>query len=98
VAKLAGLDRELFTRKINGKKPYSINTFKLYEVLDFKSCRKFAITEYNVIYSKQEMKQTVGHEKGSPVQEKNYILPKAASDNAKSMIKKRRDHGSLFPD
>ena len=98
VAKLAGLDREIITRKMNGKKPSTIDTFKLYEVLDFKSCRKFAITEYNAIYSKQEMKQTVGHEKGSPVQEKNYILPKAASDNAKSMIKKRRDHGSLFPD
>lgn len=98
VAKKAGLNRKLTTRKMNGKNLSTIETVELHEVLDFKSCRKYAITEYSAIYDGLEMKQTVGHEKGSQVQQTHYLLPKAVRDNAESMIKKRRAHGSILPE
>ena len=97
VARKAGLNRKLYTRKLNGKKTSTIETVELHKVLDFKSCRKYAITEYSAIYDGLEMKQTVGHEKGSHVQQTHYLLPKAARDNAESMIKKRLAHGSILP-
>ena len=97
VAKKAGLNRKLTTRKMNGKRTSTIETVELHQVLDFKSCRKYAITEYSSIYDGLEMKQTVGHEKGSQVQQTHYVLPKAVRDNAESMIKKRRAHGSILP-
>lgn len=98
VARKAKLNRILRTRKKNGSKPSTIQDVKLYTVIEFHSCRRYASSEYSSIYDSIDTIQTFGWDKGFGVQEESYMLPKASADNARSRIDKLKQHGSILPD
>ena len=97
VARKAGLNRIIYTRKKRGKKHSIIKECKLYEVIEFHSGRRYANSEYSSIYDSLDTVQTFGWDKGSAVQEESYMLPKASIDNAKSRINKLKKQGSIIP-